>query len=56
MVAIRDEHCDGRPERLAPSHAADELDAIGLDLHTGAAPVPLLAPCKVDVHVFRKQR
>ena len=54
VVAVGDRHGDGRAERLAAAHAADELDAVGLDLHPAAPAVAALTPRQVGVDVARR--
>ncbi len=56
MVPVDDGERDGRSERLPSADAADDLDAIRLDLHTPAAPVAPLAASEIDVDVFCEQR
>ena len=55
-VAIPDEHRDWGAQRLAGAHAGEPFDAIGLDLHPGAAAVAALAALQLGVHVGGGQR
>src|SRR5690348_9181102 len=55
-IAIVNQHCDWRAERLAGAHAREKLDGIFLDLHPAAAAVPLLTPRELDVHVIGGER
>ena len=50
-VAIANEHRDGRSERLAGAHAAQQLDVVLLDLHAPPAAVALLPPGELRVDV-----
>ena len=50
-IAIVNYHGDRRAERLAPTHAGEELDVVGLDLHPSAAAVALLAARQIDIDV-----
>src|SRR6266699_2178686 len=51
-VAIPDEDGDGGAERLAGAHAGEPFDAVGLDLHAGAAAVAALAALQLRVHAL----
>ena len=48
-IAVLDRESDRRTERLAVTHAGDDLDRVGLDLHPPAAAVTLLPPPKLVV-------
>src|SRR6266571_409016 len=51
-VAVPDEHGDRGAERLAGAHAGEPFDAVGLDLHAGAAAVAALAALQLRVHAL----
>src|SRR5689334_8814218 len=55
-VAILNHHRDWRAQGLARAHAGQELDVVGLDLHSSAAAIALLASRQLYVDVSRDER
>jgi hypothetical protein len=54
VIAVYDRHRDRTSERLAGADASEELDAIGLDLHSATTAVTALSSGEILIHIFGK--
>ena len=54
-VLVHEEERDRAAQRLAAPHAREDADAVVLDLHPPAAPIAMLPPRKIRIHVVLEQ-